>query len=113
MPTLDEIAKGPTNIKDWFSSLSEHVAESRRVIEELSKEDPPTEPFRSKYAGRNMLKSALERTQNFNPSTDTETSRVRLAQATVYYYLGLERNILSTTSNSLYDLCHVLSNKCI
>ena len=89
MPSLDELAKTPQNINEWFLSICAHVAESRRVIEELSKEDPPTEPFKSKYAGRNMLKSALQRAQSFNPSTDQEISRIRCAQATILFYIGL------------------------
>ncbi|KAL5265395.1 hypothetical protein ACHWQZ_G006193 [Mnemiopsis leidyi] len=88
MPSLDELAKTPQNINEWFLSICAHVAESRRVIEELSKEDPPTEPFKSKYAGRNMLKSALQRAQSFQPSTDQETSRIRCAQATIFLYIG-------------------------
>ena len=89
MPSLDELAKTPQNINEWFLSICAHVAESRRVIEELSKEDPPTEPFKSKYAGRNMLKSALQRAQSFQPSTDQETSRIRCAQATIFLYIGM------------------------
>ena len=88
MPTLTEIASQPKSFEDWFKSVSQQVAESRRVIEELSKEDPPTEPFRSKYAGRNMLNSALKRAQNVEPNTDSEISRARLAQATINYYIG-------------------------
>ena len=88
MPSLEEMAQAPQSIQLWFTSVCHQIAESRRVIEELSKEDPPTEPFKSKYAGRDMLKSALQRAQAFPPSTGQEMSRVRVAQATIFYYIG-------------------------
>ena len=88
MPTLEEMSNTPQCINEWALSICAHIADSRRVIEELSKDDPPTEPFKSKYAGRNMLTSALKRAQSFDPSTDQEISRIRLTQATINYYIG-------------------------
>lgn len=88
MPTLEEMSNAPQSINEWFLSICAHIADSRRVIEELSKDDPPTEPFKSKYAGRNMLTSALKRAQSFEPSTDQEISRIRLTQASINFYIG-------------------------
>lgn len=91
MPTLEEMASGPQQFNTWFTSVCQQVAEARRVIEQLSLEDDPTEPFKSKYAGRSMLKNALSRAEEFAMKCDEieeNLSKVRLAQAALHYYIG-------------------------
>jgi len=91
MPTIEEMASAPQQFNTWFTSVCHQVAEARRVIEQLSLDDDPAEPFKSKYAGRAMLKNALSRAEEFAMKADEideNLSKVRLAQATLHYYIG-------------------------
>uniref|UniRef100_A0A182JD65 KIF-binding protein n=1 Tax=Anopheles atroparvus TaxID=41427 RepID=A0A182JD65_ANOAO len=72
--------------KEKLSDIREEYEEAHRLIDEESKNDPPTEPFRSHYTARDVLHGALRTVkmlvETLDPLSDT-ASTVRCIQANI------------------------------
>lgn len=43
------------SLVEWFNHCLNRYLEAKELIDEKSRDDPPNLPFRSKYAGREIL----------------------------------------------------------
>ncbi|XP_062533453.1 KIF-binding protein-like [Armigeres subalbatus] len=56
--------------KESLSDIREDFEKAHKKIDEDSKNDPPTEPFRSHYAARDILQNVLRKLKNLRESLD-------------------------------------------
>ncbi|XP_052895058.1 KIF-binding protein [Anopheles moucheti] len=59
--------------KENLSDIREEYEKAHRYIDEESKNDPPTEPFRSHYVARDILNSALRKVKTLSEALDTQS----------------------------------------
>ncbi|XP_053665390.1 KIF-binding protein [Anopheles marshallii] len=59
--------------KENLSDIREEYEKAHRYIDEESKNDPPTEPFRSHYIARDILNSALRKVRTLSEALDTQS----------------------------------------
>ncbi|XP_050077395.1 KIF-binding protein [Anopheles maculipalpis] len=72
--------------KENLSDIREEYEKAHRYIDEESKNDPPTEPFRSHYIARDVLNSALRKVKILSEALDPESevaTTVRCLQASI------------------------------
>ncbi|XP_053675850.1 KIF-binding protein [Anopheles nili] len=72
--------------KENLSDIREEYEKAHRLIDEDSKNDPPTEPFRSHYTARDVLHSALRKVKTLSEALDQQTdaaATVRCIQANI------------------------------
>uniref|UniRef100_T1JN77 KIF-binding protein n=1 Tax=Strigamia maritima TaxID=126957 RepID=T1JN77_STRMM len=75
-----------------FTRLSETFEKARYLLEEESKKDQETEPYKSKYAARELflsLKSTLKKHQDQQSSDDETPNKYRFMMAALEYYIGV------------------------
>ena len=102
------------NFRSWLRDEGyEKYKEARRLTEEESLSDPPNDPFKSKYAARNLLSELKARLESFE-SVEEETlsedhsircrSNLRYRMAALEYQVGvncIETEELSTGEEHL------------
>uniref|UniRef100_A0A182MAY3 KIF-binding protein n=1 Tax=Anopheles culicifacies TaxID=139723 RepID=A0A182MAY3_9DIPT len=59
--------------KENLSDIREEYEKAHRYIDEESKNDPPTEPFRSHYIARDVLNSALRKVKTLSEALDPQS----------------------------------------
>uniref|UniRef100_A0A182SPS0 KIF-binding protein n=1 Tax=Anopheles maculatus TaxID=74869 RepID=A0A182SPS0_9DIPT len=72
--------------KENLSDIREEYEKAHRYIDEESKNDPPTEPFRSHYIARDILNSALRKVKTLSEALDPESevaTTVRVIHANI------------------------------
>lgn len=72
--------------KENLSDIREEYEKAHRLIDEESKNDPPTEPFRSHYAARDVLHGALRKVKTLGEALEPQSdaaSIVRCIQANI------------------------------
>jgi hypothetical protein len=108
MADIDEIEVGLDSkieeVKNWLKSEGyEKYKESRRLSDEESKNDPETEPYKSKYAARDILLELKEKLETFQSEDEQRTAFIKVLLATISYQLGL--NYSATEEPSLGEKC--------
>lgn len=86
-------------IKNWLRADGyDNYKEARRLSEEESKDDPETEPYKSKYASREILLELREKLETFENEEEESKGYITLLSAIISYQLGL--NYLDTQETS-------------
>ena len=85
-----EIEEGFEDIISWLRCEGyEKYKEARRISDEESREDPESEPFKSKYAARDLFCELKTKLESFNQSGEEPSERLMALSACVEYQLGL------------------------
>ncbi|XP_040166450.1 KIF-binding protein [Anopheles arabiensis] len=77
--------------KENLSDIREDYEKAHRYIDEESKNDPPTEPFRSHYTARDLLNSALRKVKTLSEALDQDSevaTTVRCIHANILKDIG-------------------------
>lgn len=94
MADIDEVEVGFDSmieeIKNWLRSDGyEKYKEARRLSEEESKNDPESEPFKSKYAARDILLDLKGKLEAFESEDEESTEFSKLLSSILCYQLGM------------------------
>lgn len=91
-------------VKNWLKSEGyDKYKEARRLREEEAKNDPETEPYKSKYAARDILIELKEKLETFQSEDEECSEFTKLLLASLNYQMGL--NYLETEEPSLGEKC--------
>lgn len=102
--------------EDIFVDLREKGEKVQKLIEEECKFDPDTEPYKSKYAARNILndmKSCLTNLKDSIPSSDPQFLHVEAMHGAVLLLLGtvaLDTEELATGEEHLMNCLNNLED---
>ena len=86
-------------INNWLRSEGyEKYKEARRLSEEEAREDPETDPFKSKYSARNILSELKAKLESFQDE-DSPSEKLKILMSALDYQIGqnyIETEELST-----------------
>ena len=87
------------DINNWLKNEGyEKYKEARRLSEEDSREDPETDPFKSKYSARNILSELKAKLESFQDD-DIPSEKLKILMSALDYQIGqnyIETEELST-----------------
>lgn len=91
LENFGKMADDDVNFRTWLCDEGyEKYKEARRLAEEESQNDPPTEPFKSKYAARNILSELKAMLETFDSREDEEqSSQLKHRMAVLEYQIGV------------------------
>lgn len=105
--------------QDTLLEMKEKCEKVQNLLEEESKRDPETEPYKSKYAAREILssmKSGLANIKDSISSSDPQFEQIEAMYGAVLLLLGtvaLETEELATGEEHLMNCLEMLETKAI
>lgn len=108
-----EFEEGFEEIRGWLRCEGyENYKEARRLCEEETREDPENDPFRSRYAAREIFSKLKAKLESLNQSDDAPSEKMKVLTATLDFQLGInfiETEELSTGEEHLLRCLDMLS----
>ncbi|KAK3747929.1 hypothetical protein QZH41_008848 [Actinostola sp. cb2023] len=77
-------------VQNWLKTEGyEKYKEAKRLSEEESKNDPESEPYKSKYAAREVLTELKEKLETFENEDEESSEYIKLLSASIIHQLAL------------------------
>lgn len=78
-------------LKEWLQGARKRYLEAKNLIDNESLKDPPNEPYKSKYKGKEIIERLLDEIKEFESNTENDSSKknwISLLKSLLFYEVG-------------------------